>query len=108
MIEKRKHLRLQFGFWIHEKNSKQTWVAEDISVGGCFIKAIEEAPIGSKIDLIFQLPGSSRYIEASGELKHTTEKGMGMQFVDMGHEQKDEVDRFVQDVYQFIGKRTSR
>ena len=104
MIEKRKYLRLQFGFWIHDKSGKETWVAEDISVGGCFIKALEKAPIGSRIDLLFQLPGSSRHIEATGEVKHTKEKGMGLEFLDMGREEKDEVDRFVQDIFQFVGK----
>jgi uncharacterized protein (TIGR02266 family) len=104
MIEKRKHLRLQFGFRVHAKSGKEAWVAEDISVGGCFLKAIESMPVGSKIDLVFQLPGSSRYIEAAGEVKHVRERGMGLEFIDMDNKEKDEVDRFVQDVYQFIGK----
>jgi hypothetical protein len=104
MIEKRKHLRLQFGFWIHDKSGKKAWVNEDISVGGCFLKAVESMPVGSKIDLVFQLPGSSRYIEATGEVKHTKESGMGIEFVEMDHEGKDEVERFVEDVYQFVGE----
>ena len=104
MIEKRKHLRLQFGFRIHDKSGKKTWVTEDISVGGCFLKAIESMPVGSKIDLVFQLPGSSRYIEAAGEVKHLKERGMGLEFINMDNKEKGEVDHFVQDVYQFIGK----
>ncbi len=104
MLEKRKHLRLQFGFRIHDKSGKKAWVNEDISVGGCFLKAIESMPVGSKIDPVFQIPGSSRYIEAAGEVKHIKERGMGLEFIDMDHKEKDEVDRFVQDTYQFIGK----
>jgi hypothetical protein len=104
MIEKRKHLRLQFGFRVHAKNGKEAWVAEDISVGGCFLKALESMPVGSKIDLVFQLPGSSHFVEAAGEVKHVKERGMGLEFIDMNNKEKDEVGRFVQDVYQFIGK----
>jgi uncharacterized protein (TIGR02266 family) len=103
MIEKRKHLRLQFGFWVHDKSGKKAWVAEDISVGGCFLKAVKNAPVGTKIDLVFQLPGSSHYIEAAGEVKHVKDRGMGLEFVDMNREERDEVDHFVQDVYQFVG-----
>jgi len=104
MIEKRKHLRLQFGFRVHSKSGNGTWVAEDISVGGCFLKAIESMPVGSKIDLVFQIPGSSNYIEAGGEVKHINGSGMGVEFIDMDNKGKEEVDHFVQDVYQFIGK----
>ena len=104
MIEKRKHLRLQFGFWIHDKRGEKAWVNEDISVGGCFLKAVESMPVGSKIDLVFQLPGSSHYIKATGEVKHVKDKGMGLEFIGMDHKEKSEVDRFLQDTYQFIGK----
>jgi len=104
MNEKRKHLRLQFGFRVHAEKGKQGWVTEDISVGGCFLKAIESMPVGSKIDLVFQLPGSSRYIEAAGEVKHIKERGMGLEFINMDNEEKDEVGRFVQDVYKFVGE----
>jgi len=104
MIEKRKHLRLQFGFRVHSKSGNGAWVTEDISGGGCFLKAMENMPVGSKIDLVFQIPGSSHYIEATGEVKHVKDRGMGLQFIDMDNKGKDEVDHFIQDVYQFIGK----
>jgi hypothetical protein len=95
MNEKRKHERLQFGFWMHDKSGKKSWVTEDISVGGCFLEAIESMPVGSKIDLVFELPGSSHYIEATGEVKHTRDGGMGLEFSNMDYKEKDEVDQFV-------------
>ena len=98
MNEKRKHLRIQFGFWVHDKSGKKAWVTEDISVGGCFIQTIESTSVGSKIDLVFEIPGSSHYIEATGEVKHTREGGMGLKFSNMGYKEKGEVDRFVQDI----------
>ena len=104
MDEKRKHQRVQFCFQIKDKNGKKIWMTDDISVGGCFLKAVESMPVGSKIDLVFQLPGSSRYIEAVGEVKHTKESGMGVEFINMDHKERGEVDRFVQDVYKFVGE----
>ena len=104
MNEKRKHPRLKSGFRIHDKSVEKTWVTEDIAVGGCFLKAIESMPVGSKIDLVFQLPGSTHYIEAVGEVKHTKESGMGVGFITMDNQERDEVDRLVQDFRQCSDK----
>lgn len=104
MVENRKHLRVQFGFQVEDKSGKKKWMTDDISVGGCFLKAVESMTVGSKIDLVLQLPGSTQYIEAVGEVKHTKESGMGVQFITMDNEERAEVDRFVQDVHQFSDK----
>jgi len=104
MVDNRKHLRINFGFQVRDGSSARVWMTEDISVGGCFLKAIEKIPIGSKINLVFQLPGFSRYIEAVGEVKHVKENGMGIEFVGLGNKEKNVVDRFVQEVHQFSDK----
>jgi Tfp pilus assembly protein PilZ len=98
MDEKRKHQRVQFCFQIKDKNGKKIWMTDDISVGGCFLQAVEDLPIGSKIDLVFELPGSSHYIEATGEVKHSKEGGMGIEFLNIENTAKDEVEGFVQDL----------
>ena len=77
------------------------WMAEDISSGGCFLQAVEKAPLGAKINLAFQLPGSSKYIEAVGEVKHIREKGMGIEFISMQADGKEETERFVGDYIKY-------
>ena len=101
MNEKRRHQRIKFGFQIKNETGKKIWIAEDISVGGCFIKALESMPIGSKINLVFQIPGSSRYVEALGEVKRFQENGMGIEFVNMEDTGRDEVEGFVKDFTKF-------
>ena len=76
-------------------------MTEDVSTGGCFLQAVEKLPTGSKINLVFQLPGSSRYIEAVGEVKHLREDGMGIEFVAMDQEGTEETERFIRSFVQY-------
>lgn len=101
MGEQRKNQRIRFGFRVEDATGKAIWMAEDISSGGCFLQAVEKAPLGSKINLTFQLPGSSKYIEAVGEVKHVREKGMGVEFVTMDADSKEETERFVGDYTKY-------
>jgi hypothetical protein len=81
MEDKRRYQRIQFGFRVEDASGKKIWMTEDVSAGGCFLQALEKIPVGSKIDLVFQLPGSSKYIEAVGEVKHIKDKGMGIELL---------------------------
>lgn len=98
MRDKRAHPRLNFGIRVQGKDGKTSWMTEDISAGGCFVNALEELPVGSKIDIVFQVPGSIVYIEAQGQVKRLRKGGMGIEFVAMGPEQKDEIKRFVKEI----------
>lgn len=101
MGDQRKNQRIRFGFRIEDASGKTMWMAEDISAGGCFLQAVEKAPLGAKINLAFQLPGSPKYIEAVGEVKHIREKGMGVEFITMDADSKEETERFVSDYIKY-------
>jgi hypothetical protein len=101
MEDQRKDQRIRFGFRVEDAAGKTVWMAEDISSGGCFLQAVEKAPVGAKISLAFQLPGSAKYIEAMGEVKHTGERGMGIEFVTMDPDSKEETERFVGDYMKY-------
>ena len=101
MEDQRKNQRIRFGFRVEDTAGKTVWMAEDISSGGCFLQTVEKAPIGTKISLTFQLPGSAKYIEAMGEVKHIREKGMGVEFVTMDADSKEETERFVGDYIKY-------
>lgn len=101
MEEKRRQKRVRFGFRVQDKSGKKVWMTEDISSGGCFLQALEKMPIGTKISLTFQLPGSSKYIEAVGKVKNIREKGMGVEFITMGTDGKEETEGFVRDYIKY-------
>ncbi|MDY6861864.1 MAG: PilZ domain-containing protein [Thermodesulfobacteriota bacterium] len=104
MKEQRHYQRLKFGFQIEDINGKKTWMTEDISVGGCFIKALEDMPVGSKINLAFQIPGSPKYINALGEVKHLQERGMGIEFINVETKKRNEMGLFIKQFLKFQDK----
>jgi PilZ domain len=93
--ERRKYPRIHFGFRIEDATGKKAWMTEDISSGGCFLQKLEETPIGSKISLVFQLPGSPKYIDAVGEVKHLKERGAGIEFIAIDSEDRKATEEFV-------------
>jgi len=97
MNGKRRHRRIKFGIQIEEGKGNKRWMTEDISVGGCFVNALEGLPAGSKINISFQIPGSYRCIEVMGEIKRIQRSGMGVEFTDINNEEKYELERFVND-----------
>jgi uncharacterized protein (TIGR02266 family) len=101
MDEQRKYQRVRFGFRVEDASGKKAWMTEDISPGGCFLQALEKTPVGTKINLVFQLPGSAKYIEAVGEVKNIREKGMGIEFIAMDADSKKETESFVEDYIKY-------
>ena len=101
MDEQRQYQRVRFGFRVEDTSGKRVWMTEDISLGGCFLQALEKTPVGTKINLVFQLPGSVKYIEAIGKVKHVREKGMGIEFIAMDADSKKETESFVGDYIKY-------
>ena len=101
MEEKRKFPRINFGFRVEDANGKKAWMTEDISPGGCFLRELQETPVGSKITLVFQLPGSSKYMEAVGEVKHIREEGAGIEFIAIDLEDKKETTGLVKEFIKY-------
>lgn len=98
MRDKRAYHRLTFGIRVQDKNGTKSWMTENISAGGCFVNSLENLPIGSTIDIVFQVPGSSSYVEARGQVKQLRESGMGIEFLTMEPEHKDEINRFIKEI----------
>jgi uncharacterized protein (TIGR02266 family) len=100
-MDKRRYPRIRFGFRVEDPAGQMEWMTEDISIGGLFLKTLEKLPVGSKLQLVFQLPGSSRVIEAIGEVKHHREEGMGLEFSKMDQEGREEMERFIKDFIKY-------
>ena len=75
-------------------------VSGDLSQGGAFFNRAIPHPIGTEVDLTFQLPGSeSAPIRCHGEVVNIPEGGeglgMGVRFLDLSDEDRERVDSFV-------------
>jgi uncharacterized protein (TIGR02266 family) len=77
--------------------------SSDISAGGLFVTTVEHAPVGTKIDLKFTLPGGLE-IEAEGEVRWVRElsdvqpellAGVGVAFTNIAPESVQAIESFV-------------
>ena len=58
----------------------------DLSIGGVYFDRAIPHPVGSKVELSFNLPGEERAIRCGGEVVNvpdTHQYGMGVRFVDL-------------------------
>lgn len=68
----------------------------DLSEGGAFVKTAQPFPIGSVLQLRFQLPDPPRYIDGTVAVRHfQTGVGMGVQFVDLSEDNRRHVRHFI-------------
>jgi uncharacterized protein (TIGR02266 family) len=106
LSDKRHNPRVTFGFTIEEADGDALWMVDNISRGGCFLRPRAEKPVGSSIELVFRLPGSVKRLRVNGVVRHVHDRGMGVEFVSMDDDGRQETDRFVRDFYHEAG--TSR
>lgn len=100
--DKRKFPRISFGFPVEEAAGRSLWMTENVSLGGCFLRAAESRPVGSGIDLSFRLPGSQQNVRVFGEVRHVQENGMGIAFIRMDTVSRVETERFVRDYFHAV------
>ena len=86
MQKRREQPRLKFGVIVNDKKHHREGKTRNISVDGCFIEKeggfSKLLPVGTHIELTFDLPNAERKIKVMGEVKHhgTHEDGMGISF----------------------------
>jgi putative N-acetylmannosamine-6-phosphate epimerase len=51
--------------------------------------------------LVFQLPGSAKYIEAVGEVKHLKKGGVGIEFIAIDSEDRKKTEEFVKEFVKY-------
>jgi hypothetical protein len=79
--------------WEHLGERKVSPVSV-LSLGGLFISTPEPPPTGDFIKLVFELPGGD--VRARARVCDSRSgKGMGIQFVSMGHEARARLNRYV-------------
>ena len=86
MHKRREQPRLKFGILVKDKKSHKEGKTRNISVDGCFIEKEggfkKLMPVGSRIELVMDLPNADKKIKVTGIVKHhgTHEDGMGIYF----------------------------
>ncbi len=80
--------------------------ATNISQGGIFINARKPLPVGTRVDVLVQLPGApapcalvgrvTRVVEPAADA--TQAPGMGIEFTGIDREQRERIEAFVESV----------
>jgi uncharacterized protein (TIGR02266 family) len=67
-----------------------TGITQDLSEGGIFIATYQQLPVGTQVELAFELPGEQR-VETKGEVRWSrnergdTRPGIGIAFTELSH-----------------------
>lgn len=99
--KRREQPRLKFGVVVKDKKHNRRGKTKDVSVDGCFIEKQGEfkdlLPIGSRIELILDLPNADKKIKVSGVVKHHGKKkdGMGICFEKIDDQSVQVIEQFI-------------
>jgi len=73
----------------------KTYIAENLSENGVFLKTVDKYPFGTKVELRFSLPNSPQLLKVKGEIKWLRPSkeetmadpaGIGVEFTEMDSE----------------------
>ena len=95
---RRRYPRLEFGIRIFEEKD---WMIRDLNPLGCFIETSKPLPIDTELDLQFQIPLDSQYlqIEAKGVVRRSEPDGMAIEFIEMQPIYFAYLEKFVETYY---------
>ena len=94
--KRRKHPRASFATQIECKECMTLAFARDISVGGMFVEIDEPMPVGTRLNLRFNLEAQEPITVATAEVTYQIGRmGMGVQFVDVAPEDLKRIQSYV-------------
>lgn len=94
--KRRKHPRASFATQIECKECMTLAFARDISVGGMFVETDQPMPVGSRLNLRFNLEDQAPITVAAAEVTYQVGKmGVGVQFVDVAPEDLKRIESYV-------------
>ena len=97
-IERRQHRRARLVTQVRCEalGREDLLVSRDISAGGLFVRAKEPFPLGSEVSLSFRLAPVDPLVACRGKVVYSAQDvGMGIQFVDLGEESRQRLQKFV-------------
>ena len=116
--EKRLHRRASLKVWATSRDEALEWIepedmrddiafcynTSDISKGGIFLETQSPLPLGTEMELEFELPGVEETMKVKGRVVRTVmgdtvealrRPGMGLEFIDIGEEEKRKIEKFI-------------
>jgi uncharacterized protein (TIGR02266 family) len=83
--DKRKQERVPVELWIEAERDGELYFqrASNLSVGGAFFAQTIPLPLGTRVELKFEIPGDPVEIRCKGEIVTAKDLGMGVSFVDL-------------------------
>lgn len=83
--DKRRQERVQVELWIEAERDGELYFqrASNLSVGGVFFAQTIPLPLGTKVDLKFEIPGDPVEVRCKGEIVTAKDLGMGVTFLDL-------------------------
>ena len=83
--DKRKQERVPVELWIEAERDGELYFqrASNLSIGGAFFTQTIPLPLGTRVELKFEIPGDPVEIRCKGEIVTAKDLGMGVGFVDL-------------------------
>jgi len=100
-IDRRSGTRVSISLWVEEKKGEDLYFqqAGNLSVGGVFFERTIPHPIGTKVNLKFELPGKEGVVETTGEVVSTPGSseglGAGVKFINLDPVEKRLIEEFI-------------
>lgn len=95
--EKRKQERVPVDLWIEAARGEEVYFqrATNLSVGGAYFDQTIPLPVGTKVQLKFELPQDPLEIQCQGEIVTAKGLGMGVSFVELKAQDKSRIERLI-------------
>jgi uncharacterized protein (TIGR02266 family) len=88
-VERRQGIRVPVQIWVEEKTDRELYFqrSANLSTGGIYLENTIPHPVGTRVNLRFQLPGEADKLEVKAEVAAAIageeEFGMGLKFIDL-------------------------
>lgn len=95
--EKRKEERVPVDLWIEASLDGELYYqrASNLSVGGAYFTQTIPLPVGTRVALKFELPGSRGEIACEGEIVTAKELGMGVSFIALAAPDRQRIEALI-------------
>src|SRR6476661_1833573 len=82
---KRRQKRIPVELWIEVESGGELYFqrASNLSIGGAYFTQTFPLPVGTHVELKFELPGDPVQIACKGEIVTARDLGMGVQFLEL-------------------------
>ncbi|HEX8952412.1 MAG TPA: TIGR02266 family protein [Polyangia bacterium] len=100
-VERRQGSRVPVQIWVEEKTDRELYFqrSANLSSGGIYLENTIPHPVGTRVNLRFQLPGDSEKLEVKAEVAAAIagedDFGMGLKFVDVPEAIAERIQKYV-------------